>query len=336
MNQDTNNQTGTTGYPSNQTNPQSNPFSTDFQGQFSSNFGTVGGTNTNVSQIFKEGGFGGDGRKKFVILGAVLAVAALIVGFLFMSGGDSVDEQFAELDSVAPAEMVPGGTDIGAEAAEAESVGEFAEEQVMTDEGVQGATIDQGMDQTAIEYEVAPSGSVQLTAPADGKSWSYDETQGAAPFSWDGAGGFIVFSRRASMQPEYMRVPVSGNYYGFSNPYPGTWYWRVENESGASEVRSFRVSAPVRRNLVLTNPTVGANIAGEGGVVSWQRAEKVAFYRVEIAAQGFANPEYRFSTSDVSIQLQGVAAGAYQMRLGAFSEVSGRWEYTAPQSVTIE
>lgn len=332
MNQETNNQNGATGYPSNQTNPQSNPFSTDFQGQFSSNFGTVGGTNTNVSQIFKEGGFGGDNRKKFIVLGALLAVAALIVGFLFLGSSDSdrIDDQFAELEVADPAEV---NTEVGSVAAPtAEAVDEFADAATITDEGVQEMPIEQA----DVAYEAAPVGSIQLTAPVDGQSWSYDETQGAAPFSWEGSGGYIVFSRRASMQPEYMRVPVSGNFYGFANPYPGTWYWRVENEGGASEVRSFRVAAPVRRNLAITAPAADAGIAGEGGVVSWQRAEKVAFYRIEIASQGFANPDYRFSTSDVSVKLEGVAAGAYQIRLGAFSEVSGRWEYTAPQALSVQ
>jgi hypothetical protein len=36
------------------------------------------------------------------------------------------------------------------------------------------------------------------------------------------------------------------------------------------------------------------------------------------------------------VKLEGVTAGAYQMRVGAFSEVSGRFEYTAPASVTVQ
>ena len=48
---------------------QTNPFTADLKGEFTSNFGT----NTNaVSQIFKEGGFVGTNRTKYLIIGGVL------------------------------------------------------------------------------------------------------------------------------------------------------------------------------------------------------------------------------------------------------------------------
>ncbi len=337
MNQQPSNQTGVTGFSSGQTNPQSNPFAADFQGQFSSSFGTVGGTNTNVSQIFKEGGsFGGDNRKKFIIIGGVIAVFAIIIGFMMMSGSETSDfeKEFAENETDFPED---GAKDVTAETGDATTVAQ--DPTAVAAEGMAtapraGARTSTAAN-TATANEMAPTGSVQLVSPADGQSWNYDETQGAAPFQWDGGGGFIVFSRSSSMTPEYMRVPVSGNNYAFNNPYPGTWYWRVENNSGASEVRRFQVSAPIRRTLAVTQPANGAGLAANGGVVSWQRAEKVAFYRVEFSNSGFANPQYRFATSDVAVQVQGMAPGTYQMRLGAFSEVAGRWEYTAPQSVSV-
>src|SRR5690606_30916752 len=127
-----------------------------------------------------------------------------------------------------------------------------------------------------------------------------------------------------------------GNQYEFHHPWPGTWYWKVENASGSTEGRSFQVTAPARRNVVLSEPQAGGAVAGNGGTVSWQGDNSVAFYRVELTASGsWANPEHRFATSGNSVSLQGVAAGQYQMRVGAFSEVSGRWEFTAPVPVSV-
>ena len=109
-----------------------------------------------------------------------------------------------------------------------------------------------------------------------------------------------------------------------------------ENNSGSTEVRSFSVNSPQRRNVLVAEPAAGAAVAGTGGTVSWQGDSAVAFYRVEFSQGGWANPQFRFATSGNSVQLQGVAPGQYNMRVGAFSEVSGRWEYTAAQPVDVQ
>ena len=63
----------------------------------------------------------------------------------------------------------------------------------------------------------------------------------------------------------------------------------------------------------------------------------MAYYRVELnQGDDWSNPQFKFSSSGTQVQLNGVAAGQYSMRLGAFSEVSGRWEYTQPTSVTVQ
>jgi hypothetical protein len=114
-------------------------------------------------------------------------------------------------------------------------------------------------------------------------------------------------------------------------------FWKVESEAGASEVRSFSVSAPVRRNVALTAPAGGGTLAGTGGVVSWTGDKGVAYYRVELnQSDDWSNPQFKFSSSGSQAQLNGVSAGQYKMRLGAFSEVSGRWEYTQPISVNVQ
>jgi len=191
-------------------------------------------------------------------------------------------------------------------------------------------------DAAATASTSAPTGAISLVSPDNGASVGYDETQGPAVFSWQGGGGQIVFSRSSTMKPETLRINVSGSQFSFNNPWPGQWYWRVENSSGVSEVRSFSVSSPVRRNVVLAQPAAGAALAGTGGEVSWQGDSAVAYYRVEISNGDWANPQYKFSTSGNRVQLNGVAPGAYSLRVGAFSEVSGRWEYTAPVSVSVQ
>ena len=89
---------------------------------------------------------------------------------------------------------------------------------------------------------LSPIYTVELLSLPEGSRWDYDETMGPISFAWSGnPGGTILFSRNPNMRPAIMRVPVSGNSYEFYNPYPGTWYWRVESSSGSSEVRSFTV-----------------------------------------------------------------------------------------------
>ena len=173
--------------------------------------------------------------------------------------------------------------------------------------------------------------------PPNGASRSYDETSEYADFSWGGSpGGFIYFSRNRSMQPAEKMARVSGNSYRLRHPWPGTWYWKVQNGAGGSEVASFRVSPAIRRNVALNQPQGGGVLSGNGGMVSWSGDSKVARYKVEISGSGWANPDYKFQTSGSDLQLQNVAAGSYQMRVGAFSEVSGRWEFTQPVDVVVE
>lgn len=317
-----------------------NPFTADLKGEFTSNFGT----NTNaVSQIFKEGSFAGQNKTKYLIIGGVVLVVVAILAFaLFPS-----DEEGEGEETAAEETPVDESTEDGfAQEEDKESEETPAEEELKAD-----AMAETPVEETPVETPVSEpvaesepiagagggigSGPITLTDPSDGSLLNYDESQGAAMFSWTGGGGYIVFSRNSSMTPVVYRIRVSGNQYAFQNPWPGTWYWKVENGSGSTEVRSFKVSGPPRRNLQITEPSNGA-VAGNGGVVAWQGDSSVAYYRVEISNSGWANPTHRFATSGNSVRLEGVAAGAYQMRVGAFSEVSGRFEYTSPASVTVQ
>jgi hypothetical protein len=293
------------------TGTQSNPFTADLKGEFTSNFGT----NTNaVSQIFKDGSFGSSDKTRYIIFGAV-ALLVIVVGWFLLSGDSDEVAEVAEDD--VPAEDA--GATTAATPADAASVAEAPTAA------------------PAPEAMAPPSGAISLMSPDSGASLSYDETQGAAMFSWSGGPGTIVFSRHSSMQPEVMRVKVSGSNYAFHHPWPGQWFWKVESEGGASEVRSFSVSAPIRRNIAITAPASGSSLAGTGGVVSWTGDKAVAYYRVELnQGDDWSNPLFKFSSAGSQVQLNGVGAGQYQLRLGAFSEVSGRWEFTQAISVTVQ
>lgn len=347
MNEAPNNQTGLSDTFSSSTNATSNPFTADLKGEFTSNFGT----NTNaVSQIFKEGGFasGGDKKKMYIAIGIVVAVLG-VVGVVMMSESeDIIDDPLVEGSG---SEVVSGSAAVASGSASASASGSA----VASASGSAEAS-GSGSAEVASVEEPAPqptghkvghsgghmggagigSGKIALAEPADGSSLTYDETQGPATFSWTGGGGWIVFSRSQSMSPPAMKVAVSGNNYSFHHPWPGTWYWKVENKSGSTEVRSFKVAGPQRRNIALSQPASGGSVSGNGGTVSWQGDNKVGFYRVELSSGSWANPQFRFASSGNSLNLSGVSPGQYQMRLGAFSEVAGRWEYTPAIPVTVQ
>lgn len=340
MNEAPDNKSGLNDTFSSQPAPQSNPFTADLKGEFTSNFGT----NTNaVSQIFKEGGFVNQDRSKKLIIGGVaIAVLAILLYMFWPSSEDSVATDSTEetaTDDVAGEETDEAATEETDEAA-TEETAETPAETPTTGESTEAAA-GQGTSGATASSDVpssfaASSGSITLAEPADGSSLNYDESQGAATFSWNGGGGWIVFSRNQSMNPVSLKVAVSGNSYSFQHPWPGKWFWKVQNRSGSSEVRSFNVSSPVRRNVQISEPQANGAIAGSGGTISWQGDSKVARYRVEFSTGDWANPPYRFSSSGNSVQTNGVPAGQYMMRLGAFSEVSGRWEFTSPVGVTVQ
>jgi len=327
MNQPSNhntNQTQAGSSFSSQQAPQSNPFTADLKGEFTSNFGT----NTNaVSQIFKDGGFASGNNTRLLVLGGVFLVLVAVAVFFMFSEDEYDDLASNDPDAIVdPLEPVETATNTVDPAMEMDQAGEMQE-----------VGDDMAMPSSMTETAAMPTGNVMLVSPVNGDARSYDETSGPAVFSWEGGSGTIVFSRDRGMKSVYMRVPTSGNSYEFHHPYPGTWFWQVETADGISEVRSFNVQAPMKRNISLTAPLSGAAIAGNGGVVSWTGDSKVAFYRVEFSADGqWGNPAYRFATSSETVQTQNVNPGQYEMRLGAFSEVAGRWEYTQPTTVTVQ
>jgi len=309
------------------TQASTNPFTGDLKGEFSSDFGT----NTNaVSQIFKSSGFSSENRTKYIAIGMLMLLALGGVAY-YLTSSDSTDpfaDDFASdgfNDGMMDDEFVDDMAGDGMGAMDNATMGQTGVEQA-------------GMGRAASSMGGA-TGAIQLMTPQDGARQTYDETTGPADFTWEGPADRITFSRSSGMQPVTMSINLNGaSSYVLDNPYPGTWYWRVENSSGLSEVRSFRILSPERRNFPITQPTPGSVVAGNGGVVAWQAGDKIARYSVELVSSGqsFAVPQYRFGTSGTSVALNGVSPGSYDFRIGAFSEVAGRWEWQIVRNVTVQ
>ncbi len=345
---------------------QTNPFTGDLKGDFTSDFGTS--TNA-MSQMFKGDNMGGGDKKRIIFLALGGLVIVALLGYLLLEGDDQsfqMEEDFAAQqdtgDKAAPADdplkdtakdpaagktpMIDeslaekpldkapekGGDKAG------EKAGEKAPDKV-ADKAPEPAKNSLTESKPNAPSEMATTGSITISQPLDGGSLQYDETQGPSPFSWSGNADLIVFSRSASMVPVVRQVSVAGRQsYRFLHPHPGRWYWRLQNAEGGTAVHSFTIAAPIRRNFPITQPAAGGKLSGNGGVIAWQGDTKVARYQVQLIQQGgtWANPQHRFGTSGTSLALSGVAPGNYDLRVGAFSEVAGRWEWQVVPGVSIQ
>ena len=287
-----------------------------------------------VSSIFSEGLLADPTKRRYIIFGGVTAAVLIIFGavYYFLSGDDPTDMPVVDTPPAEqmPAPEAPPADGMLSEEGEEIAGGTPTPEELPAPEG--GEMLDE------ILMPAAPAGAVSIISPASGQSRDYDQTMGAAVFSWEGEATYITFARNSGFQNPYLRLNVSGrNSFSFQHPLPGRWYWRLEdaNSNPLSETGSFTVAQAVRRNLALSEPANGGSLSS-GAAVSWVGDDKVAYYRLELATNSFATPNYRFSTVNTSVQIADVAAGSYKLRVGAFSEVTGRWEYIEPISVTVQ
>lgn len=290
---------------------------------------TTGASTSAVSRLFGDGAFGDPNKKRLIILGGGIGVVLIVASALYLT----MEKESTEMD------MPPAQENIASEGSESPVIGQEDEQGEIAgeaDEGIVEAN-EIGLDDVG-EVVSTGTGDIQVMSPSDGQSRDYDETTGGALFQWEGSADYIVFSRSSSMTPVVRRLRVTGsNSYSLRDAYPGRWYWRLETEdqSSYSDVQSFSIAPPPPRAISLSEPTAGASISGDS-LVSWSGDNKVSYYRVELSDGNFATPNYRFSTTGTSMQMSGVMSGSYQLRVGGFSEVSGRWEYSQPISVTVQ
>lgn len=311
--------------------PFSSEFKSDLASQFSMDMSGVSG----VSQFLRDSARGETIRNIAIVVG-VIAVFGGAFLLLKPSSDDSSSSMISDIydDDSGYDES----SDDSADSSESDGYDDGYGDDSEDSDSYSADDTDDFYDDSSDGYDEDSSsivsGDIQLLAPLDGQRRNYDETSEYAVFEWSGGqGGTISFSRQQSMDPLEKKVTVSGNSYALAHPWPGVWYWQVENDAGVSEVSRFHVDAAQKRNIQLM--PVGS-LAGTGGVVSWQGDSKVARYQVELSQSGWSNPAWRFQTSSTSLALSNVTAGNYKLRVGAFSEVAGRWEYTTPVDVTVE
>lgn len=333
--------------PVSESSVEANPFASDFKTGEASQLSMEMSA---FSQFFKNGGNSPLKRMTMIIGLALLCAGGYLV--FTMIGGDSSSDPYTAVsdddddyedddygdDNYEDDEPDNFDSDLGSTANDSSS--ETVDDQDNYEDDSSSLAEDsydsENMSDENFSYEPAAAGSPQLISPSDGQVRSYDETSEYALFEWesDELTNRILLSRSPMMTPLERAVTVEGNTYRLAHPWPGTWYWQVANSAGASQPVRFIVEAPVRRNVVLAplaNP-----LSGSSGVVSWSGDTKVARYAVEISQSGWSQPGWRYQTSGTAVTLDSVTPGQYQLRVGAYSEVSGRWEYTTPTEVTIE
>ena len=182
------------------------------------------------------------------------------------------------------------------------------------------------------------TGKPSLVTPLNADSREYNEVAEPPMFTWKGGGGKIYFSKRPNMRPVAFsyRVTNSNKFY-FHQRAPGVWYWQLKNKFGSSEIRQFTINPPKRRRVVLTSLTSNSILKKQDNVINWQGDSFVSYYRLEMTkGKNWARPQYRFATSGTTLLVNNLKTGNYQLRVGAFSEISGRWEYTTPISVSVQ
>lgn len=181
-----------------------------------------------------------------------------------------------------------------------------------------------------------PNTAIKIISPQDNFERRFDETAEYATFKWEGGPrGWIYLSKNPSMKPVSYKRRIVGNEYKFRKLFPGKWYWQARNEKGATEVRSFTILEPIPRQMSIASPQDGAQI-GQNSMVTWQGDAKISYYRIELSNSDDWSQPVRFATSGTQIRLKGVQPGSYKMRVGGFSEVSGKWEYQQPISVQVQ
>lgn len=288
-------------------------------GEFASGFG---GTNA-VSQIFKEGGFAGDERKKRIALFAGLAALVLCGGavyFMFM-------DDSADMPVDATAEMAA-PTDAASDAA-TDAATDGSTDAALADEGAEEAMEDEAAEGAEASAPSLPAAA----APAitgDTTTYDYNEEMGGPVVSAT-AGSVIEVARRADFADAYVLGSVgSSGQFRIPNPPPGAIYWRIQGTQGSNQIT---VNPPAGLGINFAAP---ASIS-EGTQLSWSSSGPVAYYRVEFSTdQSFSSLAHVISTSQSAVGVTGVAAGSYFVRLGGFNRASGKWEYSAGSSVTVQ
>jgi hypothetical protein len=188
---------------------------------------------------------------------------------------------------------------------------------------------------TAEALEPVPSAITNVT-PKEGASMVFDLTKGPATFKWQGEATKIIFSLNKTMKPIARRIDVIGkSSYGFRGIKPATWFWRLDTSLGEGAVQSFKIRRPKARNFEFTQPVTGSSISRQSAPISWKPAKKVAWYKLIVYRKGGKKAILVKGTSGSKLTINNIKPGQYEMKLGAFSEVSGKWEWKRITDITV-
>lgn len=289
-------------------------------GEFSSGFG--GGTNA-VSQIFRDGGQGGDDKRRksiMMVLFGVFFVALVYLGysFFFEEGAESPVVVSPTPASKATA-AAPAASSTPAAVADAQSAATAAT----------AAAEDDAAEEDEEEEDESELAS-DAKAPGSASSYTYNEV-GGGPIVQAASGTSIEVSRKQDFSEMYMTATANASgQVRIPNPPPGKVYWRV---AGKTDVTEITVQPAPKLNIAMK---IGASIAASD-TLSWSAKGDVAHYRLEFATDAsFGSVSHSFSTNKSQVALSGVNPGNYFVRVGGLNVAAGRWEYTRGSAVEVK
>lgn len=324
-------------------------------------FGGFNSTSSGISHIFKEGRYGSSRTK--ILVGLIIVILLGFGGFYYYTGLEPGEQDFsvAEDEKDDDEDKSDEEETIAGEGIDAKKTDQKKDVDLLRKDNAAGkkgalpvepartaqakaAPTKAGDEESETDDNsgVVARGKVSTVAPVisgpeNGDARMYDETSKASEFTWKTDGGsWISFSQNANMKPIVHRAWVNGTKYKYRKLHAGQWFWQIVNDAGKSDIRSFTLLPEVKRKVVVLSPSEGSSLAGTGGSVSWSGDRLVSLYRVELSDSDWAKPNYLFQTSGTQLAIKDVKQGEYQMRVGAFSEVSGRWEYTQPIKVSVQ
>lgn len=308
----------------NQNSSFGSPGNSKFGGQ-GSEFGSAQfGSNSSVSQIFKEGSFGDDDRRRrMIVVGAALAAicvigAAVYVLFVPDHSEPSIDGTIAT-DSSVPAQ------EFGDPPAEQPS------DAVPAKEGTRASAPAEGGAGTGngVSEGSAPVAAAGSAATGNVTSWQYNEANGG-PVVKVADGAMVEVSRSSSFAGKYVYGPAKGGAFRIPNPPPGVIFWR---EQGSQTVNEIKVSAAPSLGLSFTAPATMTPGAG----LSWSSKVPASYYRVEFATDsGFLDVAAAVSTTKTEAVINGLNPGTYFVRVGGLNTAAGRFEYSNSASVNMQ
>lgn len=314
------------------------PANSKFGGNSEFGSGSFGG-NTSVSQIFKEGGFGEDEKRKKALIAGVAIVGVVAVGmsayYLFMGDDTSYENQFTVPDMAAPAvesdlesQLAADGS-VGDELAGGEIADELLGEEALLIAEEEASLLDEpALPEVADEFSAAV-GSAPVGQVGNVTTWDYNEELGGPTINVT-PGAMIEVSRRSDFANTYVYGPAPDGVFRIPNPPPGSVYWR---EQGSGSLNEIQVNPPRSLGMSFSAP---ANLTS-GESLFWSSANAAAYYRVEFAMDpGFTNLSAAVSTTGTQAVIDGLASGTYYVRVGGLNTAAGRFEYSNSASISVQ